>query len=129
MADVKVTINSAALAILDSIMAKSLAQTADEMLSRERNAALMPMNTGAMQNESTYVDDSEAATGHVEIVTDASQSRRLYFNPQYNFRHDHNANAQGEWWEPWIGGSRRKEAVKIFAAFVEQNGKSNGVVT
>ena len=127
MADVTVTINAAAMATLKNAMAKSLAQTGDEILSRERNAALMPMNTGNLQNESTYVDDSGASSGHVEIVTDAPQARRLYFHPEYNFRHDHNANAQGEWWEPWIGGSRKKEPAQIFGAFLQRNG--NGVIT
>ena len=127
MPDVTVTINAAAIAALKTAMAKSLAQTADEMLSRERNAALMPMNTGAMQNEDTYVDDSEAAAGRVSIVTDAPQGRRLYFNPQYNFRHDHNANARGEWWETWISGSRKKEPAQIFGEFLRSNG--SGVIT
>ena len=102
-------------------MSKSLAQTGDEILSRARNAGVIPMDTGNMQNESTHVDDSNAPDGHVEIGTDAPQARRLYFNPQYNFRHDKNANAQGEWWEPWISGGHKEEPAQIFAGLLIKN--------
>ena len=128
MADVKVTINTAALKKLDDAMAWALAQTGDEILSRERNDAVIPMDTGAMQNEDTHVDDSQASSGHVRIVTDAAQARRLYFHPEYNFRREHNSSARGEWWEPWVSGARRNDAVKIFAAMVARNGKESGVV-
>lgn len=128
MADVKVTINTAALHKLDDAMDRALAQTGDEILSRTRNDAVIPMDTGTMQNEDTYVDDHDAANGHVQIVTDVPQARRLYFHPEYNFRHDHNSNARGEWWEPWISGARRNDAAKIFAAQAARNGKESGVV-
>lgn len=128
MADIKVTINTAALRKLDDAMARALAQTGDEILSRERNDAVIPMDTGVMQDDDTHVDDSDAASGHVRIITDAIQARRLYFHPEYSFRHDHNANARGEWWEPWVSGARRRDAAKIFAAMVARNGKESGVV-
>lgn len=119
--DVKVTLDPEAIQRLKDAMSKSLFETGDELLSRARNAGVMPMDTGNMQNDSTHVDDRGAAEGHVEIETDAPQARRLYFNPQYNFRHDKNANAQGEWWEPWISGEHREEPAQIFGDLLKKN--------
>lgn len=119
--DIKVTLNPEAIRRLQDAAAKSLTETGDEILSRARNAGVMPMDTGNLQNDSTHVDDSGAAEGHVEIGTDAPYARRLYFNPQYNFRHDKNANARGEWWEPWISGERRDEPPKIFGELLKKN--------
>lgn len=120
MADIVVKINQSAVAKLQADMAKALVMTGTEILSRERNDAIIPMDTGNLQNESTYVDDSQAAECKVAIVTDAPQARRLYYHPEYNFRHDKNANAQGEWWEPWISGRRKSDPPKIFAAFLKR---------
>lgn len=125
MANVTVTLNPDAMEKLNGAMKRALVQTATEILSRERNMAVMPMDTGNLQNESTYVQ-ADVTGAKASIVTDAPQARRLYYNPQYNFRSDHNANARGEWWEPWISGSQAKMPPQIFAAFVKEFG--NGVI-
>jgi hypothetical protein len=121
MANVNVTIDGEAMGKLNNAMQTALVKTGTEMLSRLRNDAVMPMDTGALQNEDTTVDDSGAASGHIEIVTNAPQARRLYFNPQYDFRTDHNANAGGEWWEPFISGKRKDDPKQIFGAFLKQD--------
>lgn len=121
MADARITFNEAAIQKLKDAAARSLAQTGDEILSRARNAAVIPMDTGNMQNESTHVDDSGASEGRVEIDTDAPQARRLYFHPEYNFRHDRNANARGEWWEPWVSGEHQEDPAHIFAGLLKKN--------
>ena len=121
MADATITLYPEAIQRLKDAAAKSLAQTGDEILSRARNAGVMPMDTGNLQNDSTHVDDAGALEGHVEIETDAPQSRRLYFHPEYNFSHAHNANAGGEWWEPWISGEHRDEPAQIFGDLLKKN--------
>jgi hypothetical protein len=40
---------------------------------------------------------SRLGDGHIEWKT--PYARRLYYNPQYNFSHDVNPNAQGLWFE------------------------------
>lgn len=122
MANVTVTLNPDAMSKLNGALKRALVQTATEILSRERNMAVIPMDTGNMQNESTYVN-ADITGAKASIVTDAPQARRLYYNPQYNFRHDHNANARGEWWEPWISGSQAKVPLKLFTAFVKEFGE------
>lgn len=121
MPDIKIELNYAALNSLKSTINQNLLKTAEELRSRAIDAQVIPFASGTMQNSDTQVDSSNMDKDEVDIVTDAVQARRLYYNPQYNFRHDGNANAQGEWWEPWISGSRKDEARQIF----EQNMKEN----
>ena len=121
MADVQITLDEAAIQKLKDAAARALSQTGEELLSRARNAAVMPMDTGNLQNDSTHVDDSNVAEGHVDIVTDTSYGRRLYFHPEYDFRHDPNANAGGEWWEPWIGGEHKEDPAHVFAGLLKKN--------
>lgn len=121
MSENNVIIDSTAMDKLNKAMQTSLVKTAQELLNRVRNDAVMPMATGNLQNEATHVDDSGAASGNVEIVTDAPQARRLYFHPEYNFRTDHNDNAGGEWWEEFISGKRMDDPKQIFGAFLKQD--------
>lgn len=121
----KVELNLEAIGKLNSSMQQALVQTAEEILSRERNDGTMPFgDTGNMQNEDTSVDDSDK--NDVKIVTNAVQARRLYFNPQYDFRQDKNPNAGGEWWEPWISGEHKNEPSKIFGQFLKKD--AGGVI-
>ena len=123
MGPIAVTLENAVLARLRKALADSVIQTAEEILARERTAALIPMDTGQMQNVQTVVDRSLAASGNVDIVTRAPQAQRLYFNPQYHFRRDRNRNARGEWWEPWLSGKWKREPLSIFIRYLKQNGK------
>lgn len=117
------TLQTEVLDRLKAALAQALTETAEEMLRVERADAVIPMDTGRLQNEQTCVDSARARDGTVQIVTDAPQAARLYFHPDYHFRHDKNANARGEWWEPWITGSRRNEPAALFAAFARKHTK------
>ena len=119
MAEGEITTYPNAISILETAIEQSLLMTAQEVLNRERNSGKMPFNTGNLQNESTHVDDSQLSSKEVQIVSDAPYSRRLYFNPQYNFRQDKNPNAGGEWWEDWITGDKKKQPQEIFAEFLK----------
>ena len=114
MASFSFSVNSAGLSHVHSILQEALVRTATEILSRERNDAVIPFNTGNLQNDSTYVDTSGAARGSVPIVSDTPYAARLYFHPEYSFRN----GRRGEWWEPWISGSRSRDPQTIFAAQV-----------
>lgn len=123
MANWQTLLDKTILDHLQNAMTNALIQTTEAILTQEKHDAVIPMGTGRMQNMQTYVDHSAAARGLVAIVTDAPQARRLYFHPGYHFRRDRNANARGEWWEPWISGSRRHEAVFLFTASLRQAAK------
>ena len=82
----------------------ALEQTAEALHTEVVQAEIMPRDTGAMQNESTFVDCSRSSDGRVPIATSTPYARRLYFHPEYNFQTYENAFAQGKWYEPWIDG-------------------------
>ncbi len=126
MSDGDVTLYPNALSAIERATSESLLMTAQEILNRERNSGKMPFNTGNLQNESTHVDDSQMSFKKVRIVTNAPYARRLYFNPQFNFRRDKNPNAGGEWWEEWISGNKKNKPQEIFKEFLKN--RSGGYI-
>ena len=66
----------------------------------------MPFDTGDMQNNNTWVDQTE--NGAV-LITGSIQARRLYYHPEYNFQRgkNKNPNAGAYWLEPYISGSKK----------------------
>ena len=111
-----VEIDMPALEKLTSSATKALAMTGAALLSEVKNAEVFPFETGNLQNESTFVDDSKAASGQVDIVTDTPYGRRLYYHPEYNFNREFNIAAGGEWYQPWLPGGQREDfATETFA--------------
>ena len=100
----------------------SLAQTADAILTDLRDSQTMPFDTGNLQNDSTFIDDSEKEQGRVSVVSATPYARRLYYHPEYDFRHTNNANAGGKWFEPYISGNKSNFARDTFAELFKRNG-------
>ena len=96
----RVELNYSVLNMLDGAQFEALAQTADATLTELRDRQVMPFDTGNLQNDSTFVDDTQKTT--VSIVTTAPQARRLYFHPEYNFKRGDNPNAGGKWFESFL---------------------------
>lgn len=96
----RVELNMSVLNMLDNAQFEALAQTADATLTELRDRQVMPFDTGNLQNDSTFVDDTQKTT--VSIVTTAPQARRLYFHPEYNYRRGNNASAGGKWFESFL---------------------------
>ena len=87
----------------------ALEQTAEDLHTEVVQAQVMPRDTGAMQNENTFVDNSHSAVGKASIVTSTPYARRLYFHPEYHFKKDENPNAKGEWYEDYVPGGKYDE--------------------
>ena len=102
-------------------MATALEQTAQAVLADVVDAQVMPMDTGTLQNASTFVYDAESRTGVVAIVSDAPYAHRLYYHPEYNFRTSENKNAGGKWLQPWLDGDKKDFADDAFAKLLRQN--------
>ena len=100
----------------------SLAQTADAILTDLRDSQTMPFDTGNLQNDSTFLDDSQKEQSRVSIVSSTPYARRLYYHPEYNFRKNNNPNAGGKWFEPYISGSKADFARNTFRALFKRNG-------
>lgn len=96
----RVELNMSVLNMLDGAQYKALAQTADATLTELRDRQTMPFDTGNLQNDSTFVDDSQKTT--VSIVSSTPYARRLYFHPEYNYRRGNNARAGGKWFESFL---------------------------
>ena len=100
----------------------SLAQTADALVTDLRDSQTMPFDTGNLQNDSTFIDDSQKEKGKVSIVSSTPYARRLYYHPEYNFRTTNNRNAGGKWFEPYISGNRTDFLKDTFAKLFKRNG-------
>ena len=102
---------------------KALEQTAEELHTEVVQAEVMPRDTGALQNESTFVDTSDSGSGKVSLVSSTPYARRLYFHPEYKFQKYENAFAMGEWYKPWIDGIYKDFARETYAKLYRRNAK------
>lgn len=99
----------------------SLVKTADALRTDLIQSQTMPFDTGALQNNRTFVDDSNKTKGSVRVVTDAPYARRLYYHPEFNFQKDKNANAGGMWFEPYISGAKKDFAKNTFTRLMKRS--------
>jgi hypothetical protein len=105
-----VELNTSILDSLDRAQLEALAKTGDATLTELRDRQAMPFDTGNLQNDSTFLDDSQ--NGKVSIVSSTPYARRLYFHPEYNYRRNNNANAGGRWFDSFLNDSFIVEAYK-----------------
>ena len=113
----RVELNMSVLNMLDRAQFEALAQTGDATLTELRDRQTMPFDTGNLQNDSTFVDDSQKTT--VSIVSSTPYARRLYFHPEYNFRRGNNARAGGKWFDSFLNDNFIRDA---YAKLLKQIG-------
>lgn len=121
MSKIKVNWNVGAVRQVEQAVATALEQTAQAVITDVVDEQVMPMDTGTLQNSSTFVETSESSTGVVGIISDTPYARRLYYHPEYNFQTSKNKNAGGKWFQPWIDGDKKDFAAKAFAEKLRQN--------
>lgn len=119
---VKTTMNQAALRTLVRAHSQALEMTGQQVLGDLRDSQTMPFDTGNMQNDQTYMDDSKSSQGQVSVITDAPQARRLYFHPEYNFQTGKNPDAGAGWFDPYIDGNKASKVKQWFKQFIKRNG-------
>ena len=117
-----IKLNEAKLKELPRQQYISLAQTADALVTDLRDSQTMPFDTGNLQNDSTFLDDSQKEQGRVSIVSSTPYARRLYYHPEYNYRTTNNRNAGGKWFEPYISGNRTDFVKETFSKLFKRNG-------
>lgn len=106
---------------LEAAQITALEQTAEFLHTEVVQAQVMPFDTGNLQNESTFVDDSKSKEGKVTIVHNTPYARRMYYHPEYHFQKHENPNAGGKWYADWLpGGSREKDCQKAYAQFYKR---------
>lgn len=94
---------------LEQAQVTALEQTAEALHTEVVQAQVMPFDTGALQNEGTFVDYSESRQGKVSIISNTPYARRLYFHPEYHFQTKENPNARGKWYEDWLPGGKKSD--------------------
>jgi len=117
---VKVNMDRGKINTLSAAAKKAVGMTAEQLRTELIQAQVMPFDEGTLQNVQTFVDMQALKKGQVQIIHDTPYAARLYFNPQFNFSTDTNANAQGEWWEPWLTGDKRKRPSELFQKFYQK---------
>ena len=113
----RVELNVSVLNALDNAQYEALAMTADATLTELRDRQTMPFDTGNLQNDSTFVDDSQR--DKVSIVSSTPYARRLYFHPEYNYRRGNNTSAGGKWFESFLNDTFIQNA---YAKLLKQRG-------
>ena len=108
-ANSRIRINNGRLRQLTQASIRALEQTAEVLHTEEVQAQVMPFDTGALQNEGTFVDYSESRQGKVSIISNTPYARRLYFHPEYHFKTKENPNARGKWYTDWLPGGKKSD--------------------
>lgn len=71
---------------------------------------------GTLSGEAFFADYSRSKHGEVQLINSTPYARRLYFHPEYHFDKGEHPEAQAGWLKDFAeGGSRQKEAQKVFA--------------
>lgn len=112
----KVRISRDVLNELTDASTRALVQTAEFIHTEVVQAQVVPFNTGNLQNENMFVDESKSKNGKVTLVNSTPYARRLYFHPEYKFRKHENPNAKGKWYKDWAvppdGTGKYSEEIK-----------------
>ena len=104
----------------------SLEQTGNAVLSDIKTSQVVPKDTSTLEN-SGFVDTTGISWGYLRIMFDTPYARRLYWHPEYNFRHDKNPNAKGLWMQDYEQGGEKEDYMKnVFTMFLKKN--SGGLI-
>lgn len=82
-----------------------------------KEAQVMPYKTGHMQDEATKVQKRGKV---VTLITDTPYAKRLYYHPEYNFNHEHNAHAKAFWTEDYVDGDKKDFLLKATAECIRK---------
>lgn len=116
----KVKLNTPKIKQLTRATTTALEKTMSALHTEVVKAQVMPFDTGNMQNDNTYEDYSKSSKGQVSLITSTPYARRMYYHPEYNFQTTENANAQGNWYEPWISGKNKNFCKNAFSQFYKK---------
>lgn len=108
----RVTLFRRSVQQLTEVQTAALEKTVEALHTEVQQAQVMPRDTGALQNEKTFVDKTNAKNGKVLLVSEGPYARRLYYHPEYNFHKEENPDAKGRWLEDWMPGGRKENFVQ-----------------
>lgn len=125
MMKVKATLklNPQAIKKIEDAARKALPLAMEAMKTEINNMQVVPKETGNLE-ESAVTGVGEENKGFISYNT--PYARRLYYNPQFNFRTDKNQYAQGRWLDSFIHGNKKEWLAKTFGTLLKQ--LSGGVI-
>lgn len=118
----KLKLNPQAIKKIEDAAVKALPLTMEAMKSEINNMQVVPKETGNL--EESAKTGVEGNKGYISYNT--PYARRLYYNPQFNFRTDKNPNAQGRWMDSFIHGPKKDWLAKAYGEFLKR--LSGGVI-
>lgn len=90
--------------------------TVEAVLTDIKTSQVVPKDTGALE-DSAY---TEIKNNVGMIIFDTPYARRMYWHPEYNFRHDKNPNAKGLWMEDYLTGDKKQWILDTYNKFFKQ---------
>lgn len=118
----KVVLNKNNINKIEQAMAKALPLTMEAMKTEVNNMQVVPKEVGDL--EESVVVGVENNIGSISYNT--PYARKLYYNPQFNFRTDKNPNAQGRWLDSFLHGPKKEWLANTFGLFLKAD--SGGVI-
>ena len=112
-------INPLGIEELHQKMKVAAEKTAEQVITDLKNEQTIPFDVGTLQRN-TFWDRNAAEENAVLLVSNTPYARRLYHNPQYNFRTTNNANAGAAWFEPYVSGAKSDLVQNLFAEFMKE---------
>ncbi|MDV3426661.1 MAG: minor capsid protein [Bacillota bacterium] len=123
---VKVTVklNNSKIRQLEEANKQAFKLTVEDVLQDIKDSQVVPKDTGRLENSGTIEFISEVVAS---IIFQTPYARRLYFNPNFNFHTDKNANAQGMWMDMYVNGDKKDFIISQYSMHLKE--LSKGLVT
>jgi hypothetical protein len=115
-------LNPQAIKKIEDAAVKALPLTMEALKTEVNNMKVVPKDTGNL--EESAKTGVEGNKGYISYNT--PYARRLYYHPEYNFRQDKNANAQGRWMDSFIYGLKKDWLAKAYGELLKR--LSGGVI-
>lgn len=129
----RIKINQTRIRQLSRAALTALEQTAEALHTEIVQAGVVPRDTGLLEGEGFFVDNSQSGRGTSTLVHSTPYARRLYFHPEYDFhrepwtdssgkKHDGNPNAKGKWFADWLPDGKEGDfAPKTYKELYRRN--------
>lgn len=94
----------------EQLLVKSVNRLAYDIMNDISDSLVVPFDTGYLQEKSVSVQKATLDNKNAYIIWDAIYARRLYFNPQFNFKN----GRKGRWADEWLYGSKSELAIEKY---------------
>jgi hypothetical protein len=126
MVKVTIKLNYSKINKLQGVSIEAFKLTVRDLLQDIKDSQVVPKDTGNLEGTGE-IDTSQIEDLVASIIFDTPYARRLYYHPEYNFKKDKNANAQGRWMDIYIDGSKKDFIKETYSNHLKE--LSKGLIT